>query len=292
MYYSPLRYPGGKAKLEPFMEYMMGQLNHIGGIYIEPFAGGAGIAIELLEKKVAGKVVINDYDKGIYSFWRAMLSETDRFIRDISSIPLSVEEWKRQHKICMSAGKKYSYDLGFATFYLNRTNHSGIIKGGVIGGKEQLGKWKMDARFNRDHLIERVIKIAGMKQDIVLYNKDVRSFISKYLPKYQNNSLVYFDPPYYKKGKQLYLNFFEHNDHKSIEKMIYSNVSCDWIITYDDTPEIENMYEGRQLYRFDLDYSASKRRKSSELMIFKDTIKAPTADELRDNNIDINIRAI
>ena len=230
MFYSPLRYPGGKGKLEPFMELLIRQTGHLGGTYVEPFAGGAGIALELLEKGIVSDIVINDLDKGIYSFWRAILTETDRFINNIRNVELSIDEWNRQREIIDDCSR-YSYELGFATFYLNRTNRSGIIKGGVIGGIEQAGNWRMDARFNREALIERIVKIASRKNHIHLYNKDVNSFIQNYLPKYQQNAFVYFDPPYFDKGKQLYLNFFSYDDHVRIERMINNQVNCDWVIT-------------------------------------------------------------
>ena len=290
MYYSPLRYPGGKSKLAPFMEYMMKRLDHYGGTYIEPFAGGAGIAIELLENQCAQHIVLNDYDKGIYSFWRAMLSDTERFIFDIKNVPLTISEWRRNHYICINCNYKYSYELGFATFYLNRTNRSGIIKGGVIGGIEQNGKWKMDARFNREHLIDRILRIAKNRDRISIYNKDVRSFMQHYLPKFQKNALVYFDPPYYHKGHQLYLNFFNHNDHDSIRNMITSTDLVDWIITYDDTPEIRKLYERQRVATFALDYSASRRREAHELIIFKPNINIPTNQELEKENIFINFK--
>lgn len=276
--------------MAPFMELMMEKLGHDGGTYIEPFAGGAGIAIELLEKNIAGKIIINDYDKGIYSFWRAILEDTNRFIKDIESIPLTVEEWEKQHYICMNNSNRYSYELGFATFYMNRTNRSGIIKGGIIGGKEQNGKWKIDARFNREHLAERINKIANRKNSIKIYNKDVRTFINNYLPNYCDNTLIYFDPPYFKKGKQLYLNFFNIQDHKDIKELIKHQVGCDWIITYDDSKEIEQLYVDNDIYKFDLDYSASTRRKANELMIFKNSVEVPTYEELAKKSVQINLR--
>lgn len=289
MFYSPLRYPGGKAKLAPFMELLIKQTGHFGGIYVEPFAGGAGIAIELLEKGVVNEIVINDLDKGIYSFWRAILTETDRFINDIRQIDLTMDEWARQRAI-IEDSNRYSYELGFATFYLNRTNRSGIIKGGVIGGTEQFGIWKMNARFNREDLIERIVKIAKFKKQIHLYNKDVDSFIRNYLPKYEKNAFVYFDPPYFGKGKQLYLNFFSYDDHLRIEKIIDNTVKCDWVITYDDVPEIANIYQHHVLKRFDLNYSAGIKRKASEIMIFKRQNMIPSTELLNRNGICVNLR--
>lgn len=289
MFYSPLRYPGGKGKLEPFMELLIRQTGHVGGAYVEPFAGGAGIALELLEKGIVNDIVINDLDKGIYSFWRAILTETDRFVNDIRNIELTIDEWNRQREIIDDCSR-YSYELGFATFYLNRTNRSGIIKGGVIGGTEQAGNWRMNARFNREALTERIVKVASRKKHIHLYNKDVNSFIQNYLPKYQQNAFVYFDPPYFGKGKQLYLNFFSYDDHVRIERMINNQVNCDWVITYDDVQAIADIYQNHILRRFDLNYSAAVKRKASEIIIFKRQNMIPTDSQLQQNGIYVNLR--
>lgn len=289
MFYSPLRYPGGKGKLEPFMEILIEQTGHIGGTYIEPFAGGAGIALELLEKNIVNEIVINDLDKGIYSFWKAILTETDRFVENIRNVPLNIDEWNRQ-KVILDDNSKYSYELGFATFYLNRTNRSGIIKGGVIGGVEQNGNWKMDARFNRDDLIERILKIAKRKKNIHIYNKDVSSFVQNYLPRYENNAFVYFDPPYFGKGKQLYLNFFSYEDHVRIERMINQQVNCDWVITYDDVKEIADIYQNHILRRFDLNYSAAVKRKASEIIIFRRLDMIPEIEQLEERKVCVNLR--
>ena len=290
MFYSPLRYPGGKGKLSLFMEYMIDQLGHRGGTYIEPFAGGAGIAVELLLKNVVNRIVINDYDKGVWSFWKAILTETDRFVEQVRTVPLTIDEWYRQHKICVNQNDKYSFELGFATFYMNRTNRSGIIKGGVIGGLEQAGNWTMDVRFNREDLINRIQNIASRKKDIKLYNKDISSFITNYVPLYEDNAFIYFDPPYYKKGKQLYMNYFSHEDHVRIESAIRQHINCDWIITYDDVKEIEEIYKDYQLYLYDLNYSVSAKCKASELMIFRNEILPPTDEMLVQVKVKINLR--
>lgn len=274
MFYSPLRYPGGKGKLTPVVEKLIDQHGHRDGIYIEPFAGGAAVAIELLERGVVSEIVINDLDKGIYSFWRAIIEDTKRFIKKIQTIPLNIDEWKKQREICFNQNKKYSFDLGFATFYLNRTNRSGIIKGGVIGGLGQLGKWKLDARFNRKNLIERIEKIAKMKKKIHVYNKDIESFINKYIPLYGDNSFVYFDPPYYNKGKQLYLNFFNHKDHLRIAKLISEKVKNDWVITYDAEPQISEIYKAYSIQPYNLNYSVSKKRIGKEIIILKNYMRA------------------
>ena len=292
MYYSPLRYPGGKGKLASFMEYMIDQLGHRGGTYIEPFAGGAGIAMELLLRNVVSRIVINDYDKAVCSFWKAILTETDRFVEEIRTVPLTVDEWQKQHEILVTQNDKYSFELGFAAFYLNRTNRSGIIKGGVIGGQEQAKDWKMDVRFKREELVTRIQRIAARKKDIKLYNKDVNSFIKNYVPLYEENALIYFDPPYFRKGQQLYMNFFNYKDHVRIEQEIREHVNCDWIITYDYEPQIEEIYHNYNLRLYDLNYSVSTKRKANELMIFKDGIFIPSDEELNSKKINIHIRPL
>lgn len=290
MFYSPLRYPGGKGKLAPLMKVLIEKTNHVGGTYIEPFAGGAGIALDLLENDVVSQIVINDLDKGIYSFWRSVLKETDRFIEAINEVPLNIDEWNRQRNIMLNADRKYSFELGFATFYMNRTNRSGIINGGVIGGIEQSGNWKLDARFNKENLINRILKIADRKECIHIYNKDVSSLIKNYFLKYEDNAFVYFDPPYFGKGKQLYLNFFDYQDHVRIERMISELVNCDWVITYDNVPQIANIYVDYDLRRFDLNYSAAVKRTASEIIIFSNESMIPDKECLEEKRICINLR--
>ncbi len=280
MIYSPLRYPGGKGKLSSFMEVLIQKTGHMNGTYIEPFAGGAGIAINLLLNNIVSKIVINDLDKGIYSFWRAILTETDRFTSDVLSVPLNMDEWHRQRTIYMEKSQKYSYDLGFATFYLNRTNRSGIIKGGVIGGKDQCGKWRMDARFNRGTLIKRIQEIAIRKNSIYLYNKDINSFLIHYAPRHFDNALIYFDPPYYAKGHKLYMNFFRYSDHIRISEQISRLDNVDWVITYDVKDEILELYRERSCRRLAWSYSAGTKKRVDEIMIFRRNDMIPTESEL------------
>ena len=285
MYYSPLRYPGGKGRLAPFMKLLIQKTGHTGGVYIEPFAGGAGIAINCLLNGVVSEIVINDLDKGIYSFWRSILSDTERFVNDIMTVPLNIDEWKKQHQIYLTNNQKYSYELGFATFYLNRTNRSGIITGGMIGGKEQSGKWTLDIRFNREALASRICSLSAYKSKIHIYNQDVCSFLLHYIQKYTGNTLVYFDPPYYVKGRELYLNFFKHADHVRIRSEIEQLGNVDWVITYDDCPEILDLYRGHICRRMQWNYSAATKRTVNEIIVFKNEKMIPSVEEMKENMI-------
>lgn len=281
MNYSPLRYPGGKSKIAPLIRLIIEKTGSSGITYIEPFAGGAGVALSLLIEGVVDQVVINDYDKAIYSFWRALKEAPQELIDLIEHTPLTIDEWKHQKDIYSTQNKRYSVELGFAAFYLNRTNRSGILSAGPIGGYNQTGNYGMDARFNRDALIGRIQEIAKYKSQIVVYNKEIRSFISGVIPKYQANAFVYFDPPYFENGQRLYKNFFSPTDHTDIALSIINGVNCPWVITYDDVPELRGIYSNYVQRRYNLNYSAANKGKGSEIIIFKDSYLLPPSDEVR-----------
>lgn len=265
MNYSPLRYPGGKLCLYPLISSLLENLN-VTDTYIEPFAGGAGIALSLLLNRKVSSIVINDYDKAIYSFWRAILEKHDSLIDRILSTPVTIDEWDRQRKIYLSS-KRYSIDFAFATFFLNRTNRSGILKGGPIGGIKQVGEWSLDARYYTNTLIERIQLIASRKNDIKLYNKDIRKFIDYVLPKCPKNSFIYFDPPYVNNGKRLYKNFLTAKDHHEISQSISQNVYIPWVVSYDDTPLIRSLYSQFYITNFEIRYSANVKKKANEILI-------------------------
>lgn len=292
MLYSPLRYPGGKGRLAPFMGLMINKMNIKNGTYIEPFAGGAGVALMLLMEGYVDDIVINDYDKAIYSVWRAIIEEPENLVDRILYTPVNIDEWKKQKEIYVVQNKKYSLDLAFATFFLNRTNRSGILKGGPIGGFEQTGNYGIDARYNAEKLVERIRAIAKYKKHIKVYNKEIVSFIENVLLNYNQNSLTYFDPPYFNKGPELYKNFFDKEDHSRIAQLILNEVPGNWIITYDDTPEIIELYKQQCIRRYDLNYSAANTGKSSEVIVFNDNKFCPTNQELLNQKININLREV
>ena len=292
MLYSPLRYPGGKGKLAPFMGLMIRKMNIQGGTYIEPFAGGAGVALMLLMEGYVENIVINDYDKAIYSIWRAIITDSENFVDRIMETPVNINEWTKQKEIYVKQNKKYSLDLAFATFFLNRTNRSGILKGGPIGGFNQKGNYKIDARYNQEKLAKRVQAIAKYKNSIKVYNKEIVSFIVNVLSNYGENSLTYFDPPYFNKGPELYKNFFNREDHAKIAQLIFDRVRGNWIITYDDTPEIIELYHQKCIRRYDLNYSVVNTGKNSEVIIFNDKYYCPDNQELLKQKININLREV
>lgn len=271
--FTPLRYPGGKTKLYPYVRDII-QLNHLlGCTYIEPFAGGAGLALKLLLNNIVSRIVLNDIDYAIYSFWISVLEETKQFCDLIEKVPLNVVEWQKQKNIYMNQEEYSRFEVGFSTFYLNRTNVSGVLRGGIIGGLSQEGSYKIDARFNRSDLVSRIKAIAEKKEFIDIYNWNAEEFIVNIIPTYEN-SFINYDPPYVKKGPSLYTNSFTKNDHINLSKMI---VACqeNWIITYDKCDFIQNLYSDFRQEIILLNYSTGKTKKGNEVVIFSNNIESP-----------------
>ena len=270
--FSPLRYPGGKGQMYDTIVQIL-QDNHLENCnYIEPFAGGAGVALKLLSNGIVKSITLNDFDLSIYAFWYSILYDTERFIRKIITVEINMQEWKKQRIIQLEKENVPLFDLGFSTFFLNRTNRSGIIKGGVIVGKNQDSFYKMDCRFNKKRLIALIEKISTLKDKITIYNLDAEDFIIQVK---QKNSFYFIDPPYFCKGKQLYTNFFKPEDHLSLFKTIQKNLkNRSWIVTYDKCDEIYQIYKKQKYRIMSLNYSAQNKKKAEEYMFYKNiTIK-------------------
>ena len=272
---TPLRYPGGKGKLTNYILKLI-DINGLSGCdYVEPYAGGAGVAINLLLAGRATNVHLNDLNTAIYCFWHSILEETERFCSLIESTPVTMVEWYKNKDIIANQANYSALEIGFATFFLNRTNRSGILLGGVIGGKEQSGKWKLDARFNKSDLINRIKIIASKKANIHIYNQDAKLFLDNVVSKFKKDTLIYLDPPYYVKGKGLYQNHYGHKDHLSIAKTIKQNNMHPWIVSYDNTEEINDMYSGLRKVEYGINYSAQSRYQGPEVIFFCDSITIP-----------------
>lgn len=272
---SPLRYPGGKTKLFPYMKLIIEKNKLQNSTYVEPFAGGCGLAISLLQKDLVNDILINDYDYAIYAFWYSILNHTEEFCQRIRQISICIDEWDRQKNIYLNQEENTILDVGFSTFFLNRTNRSGIISGGIIGGREQRSKYTIDCRFNKENLIKRINKIAEQKERIHIANEDVFDLIENTLINMPTeNTFVYFDPPYVKKGQQLYKNFFEFNDHVNLRDRI-TRMNHKWLTTYDHIDEIAILYQDYRQDIIDINYSAGTNKMGRELAIFSNELEMP-----------------
>lgn len=273
-HYSPLRYPGGKGKLARFVADVIKVNGLQDGVYVEPYAGGAAVALELLLTGSVRRIAINDLNRPIFAFWRAVLDQSQEFINLIRETDVNMVTRERAKRILMQADAP-SLDLGFATFFLNRTNRSGILNGGAIGGNDQSGPWKLDARYNKDALIDRIGKISKVRKRISLTNEDAINFINRVEPTWPDKTLVYLDPPYYEKGRDLYYNFYKHDDHANVAYATHNMKRVRWIVSYDDVAPIHSLYDRSKCLQYTIGYSARTRSRGTEAMFFSPGLAIP-----------------
>jgi DNA adenine methylase len=273
-FYSPLRYPGGKRKLANYMCLLFRLNELLDGEYAEVYAGGAAIALTLLYGDYARRIHINDLDRGIHAFWLTARDNTAQLAARVQEARLDMEEWVRQRAV-QSAVEPDPTDLAFSTFYLNRTNRSGIITGGVIGGKDQSGQWKVDARYGRRDLVRRIERVGRWGSRIEVYNLDGAAFLRTVVGKLPARSLTYLDPPYFVKGPEmLYANYYGPGDHETVAEMV-RNLGRPWVVSYDDTSEVRALYRNYRSIAYDIAYSAQHRYRGQEVAFFSDGLTIP-----------------
>lgn len=270
--YTPIRYPGGKSKLYPIVDAIVGASGLVGCTYAEAYCGGAGLAVKLLLRGRVSGIILNDVDPAVYSMWDAIINHPDELCDFVMGVPLTVEEWRRNREAFDSLGSP-SLELGKAAFYLNRTNRSGILRGGPIGGMSQTGRYKIGARFNREGLCGKIRAIAARAGDIELHNKDASRFIDEDLVG-RDGLFANFDPPYVVKGPGLYESSYTTEDHGRVAREI-SSCEFPWIVTYDAAPIIGRLYEGFDMYAINVGYSAASARVGSEVLIAGPGITVP-----------------
>jgi len=276
VHFTPLRYPGGKGKLAAYVKDIIRTNKLYDGEYVEPYAGGAAIGLELLFQEYVTKIHINDLSGPVHSFWKAVLNDTDELCRLVKNTRLTVPSWDRQKRI-FSNPKDYNHvQVGFATFFLNRTNRSGILNGGVIGGRDQSGPWKLDARYNADELIFRIESIAKIRNRIKLTRKDALALLRVGLMKWPKKTLIYLDPPYFEQGRQLYYDFYRPDDHSELATFIADKMrSRSWIVSYDNIPVIKRLYAEFRSIIYNVGYTARENRVGKEVMFFSPNLEIP-----------------
>jgi DNA adenine methylase len=280
-YLTPLRYPGGKQRLTPFVEELLETNNLIGGNYVEPYAGGAGVGIELLLRRKVRRIYLNDSSRHIYAFWYAVKRHATLLSKLVRKASLSIKEWERQREIARHPDQHDLVALGFSTFYLNRCNRSGVLTAGVIGGKAQEGKWLIGARFSRNELARRIDAIAERARDITVANMDAEKFMVDKVNDLPKATFVYCDPPYYARARRLYLNIYRPDDHVRVASVIQNRLIRPWIVSYDADDHIERLYKDRKQFRYSIMYSAMHSYAGTEVFIFSDRVRLPATSSLQ-----------
>lgn len=280
---SPLRYPGGKARFSPFISSLIRVQIPRSIHYAEPFAGGAGAALRLLADEVVRTVFINDLSPGIAAFWRALFSQPDIFSKRVENAKVTVDEWYAQRRVFLNPGDHDDMDLGFATFFMNRCNRSGILGARPIGGLNQDGKWKIDARFNRADLADRIRFLGSFRRRVHVSQLDGRAFLST-LEEMGSKVFVYVDPPYIGQGDDLYLNSLTSQDHAELARQLVKS-NCPWMLTYDVHDKVSNdLYDGLRIAQFSIKHTAQKQHVGRELLVFSPLVKVESIQVLNNAN--------
>ena len=277
---SPLRYPGGKARLAPYISKLISSQKPRPRVYAEAFAGGAGAALKLLTDEDVDEIVINDLDPGIAAFWRSVFHSADELIESINHAEINIRAWREAKNIYDNPEKFSDLDLGFATFFLNRCNRSGILTARPIGGMDQTGKWKIDARFNRLALAERVRFLSNYSSRVTVEEKDARAFISS-IERHGKNVFLYVDPPYIAQGDDLYLDALTMSDHEEISTQLKGS-SLRWLVTYDTDERITGgLYGEHRIAEFMIAHTAHRQHVGTEFMVFSKSLTVSELDILK-----------
>ena len=266
---SPLRYPGGKACIFSFITKLFYENNLIGTSYAEPYAGGAGLALKLLYNEYVNEIHINDFDRAIYCFWKVITTENLKFCDWVENVNVNVDTWHFYKNIQNEIANYSDLEIAKSTFFLNRTNMSGVIKGGIIGGVQQKGKYKIDVRFNKNDLLKRITRVNLFRDRIKVSNLDGVNFINN-IVKRKADFFIYLDPPYVQKGADLYMNFYVREDHKKLAKFV-SKIPNRWLVSYDNNEFIVKLYKRYRKINYQLSQAASNRI-GDEILVFSDQL--------------------
>jgi len=273
---SPLRYPGGKAKMGPFLERLIECQLKRPTVYAEPFAGGAGAAFHLLAQGTVKRIALNDLNDGIAAFWSAVFFETERLVAAVETAQPSLRAWYQQREIYLD-DRAEPFDRGFATFFLNRTNRSGILGARPIGGMDQVGTWKIDARFNRTKLVDRINYLATFRSKVSVSQLNGEDFLRK-LDADRATTLFYVDPPYLKQGEDLYLANMTYRDHLDLARTL-QRLKSPWVLTYDHDDRIpDELYAGLPCATFFVSHTAARQHIGKEYLVVPRSVRVDTLE--------------
>jgi DNA adenine methylase len=239
--------------------------------YAEPYAGGAGAGLYLLSERYVDHLLINDLNPGIAAFWRAITQDAQAFIRRLEGEEVTLDSWRKHREIYLNPSQADDISLGFATFFLNRCNRSGILTARPIGGLDQTGRWKIDARFNKSGLVGRIEHIQQLSRRITVTEHHALRFVSNVSRRY-SPVLIYVDPPYLIKGEELYMSTHSWEDHEKLSKVLLNN-RHPWILTYDRDDRVRKLYPQNRCLAYNISHTAQTQRVGQEFMLFSRGLK-------------------
>jgi DNA adenine methylase len=268
---SPLRYPGGKRRLVPYLAAALAENNLRPDLFVEPYAGGASVSLELLHLDFAGRAVIGDLDPMVNAFWETVVTDVDWLCEQVESVPLSLSEWERMKKTRFRSRRS----LALACLYLNRTSFNGALhnSAGPIGGRAQTSEYDIGCRFPRARLVGRLRACAELADRIdVVPAQDAMVTVREARERARHDELsafFYLDPPFWAKSKFLYRRSFTELAHERLADQLHW-LQDQFLLSYDPAPEIVDLYTGHTagtVAEIELVYSGSSRSAGTEMVI-------------------------
>lgn len=262
-----MRYPGSKAVLAEYIAEILLRNHMHAATYVEPFCGGCSVALDLLYNERVSRIVLNDADFRLYSFWDSILYKPEEFCDHLRRTPVTMDEREHQTEIYRHPGEYSPFYVGFSTFFLNKVNRGGILTAGPIGGSEQAGAWKITTKFGKDYFYRTVRKFARYRDRIQLSNMDAVEFLDKVVRPLEK-TFIFLDPPYHGVGKELYKDhYFEEQDHCRLAEAV-RGLGQPWLMSYDDVPQIRALYPANTVEDLSMYYHTYSRKHKDEILIY------------------------
>lgn len=279
-YKSPLRYPGGKASLSGVIARIVKDQKLEGCRVFEPYAGSAAVSIALVGAGVCTSGSISERDPLLYSFWKCVFTNPAKLLRRINKTEISLQTWHELRPLLdLDEPDESQADLlAFAALFFNRTNFSGVIHSGPIGGQTQSSDYAIDCRFNREELADRVDRLATLGEKIDVQFADALDVIKAQRNK--RGAFFYIDPPYFLQGKKLYRYNYRLSGHIALADAL-RKAKFSWLLSYDNHDVIENLYEDFHNVYQEFRYSSRMPKKENELLITNMKLNHLGAEKLK-----------
>lgn len=223
--YSPLRYPGGKQNWMPIV------LNHWEkhglkpNVFVEPFAGGAGLSLALIAEGHLKHVVLAEKHYGIRTLLKTLrtLYWNDELMRLFECPNKDDFSWS------------YSTEQAFLTLHANYTNYQGILHPHARKGENRWDVQKIAKKLRQCHSILKKARVEFLEDYTEAFNEFDKL----------DYGFCFIDPPYYKQGARLYQHSFNDKDHVELCETLQRGNEFypqQWMLAYDNHPRIWELY--------------------------------------------------
>jgi DNA adenine methylase len=290
------RYPGGKSKFRDEILTAIAATSNDAMEYREPFFGGGSVGLMVLEDNDHTKQVsqdpfdllfsfdtptkgknakektfgyrsfwINDKDVGIFSLWNAVINNPEELKELVNSFKPSIQAFDDYKQFFLDNPTPTTIseivECGFRKLAIHQISYSGlgVKSGGPLGGRNQDAntKYPIDCRWSPSNICKKIDLIH--KQFISVDARVTNSDFAAMITDTSRPAFIYLDPPYYMKGGDLYQHAFTEDDHRRMADLLRV-CPHPWVLSYDDCPEIRDLYSWARIEAFDAKYTIQQTK--------------------------------